>query len=149
MCNDSRLAELRLDNNLQQKDVAKALKIKEDTYSKWERKINDIPIAKINEIANFYKVNLNYLLELSNKITETERTSINLNIMCERLLALRKEKNLTQEKLSNDLGFPQRTYSHYENGSSIPTTYKLYYIAQYFDVSFDFLVGRSDVKEIK
>ena len=53
MCNDSRLAELRLDNNLQQKDVAKALKIKEDTYSKWERKINDIPIAKINEIANF------------------------------------------------------------------------------------------------
>ena len=51
--------------------------------------------------------------------------------------------------LSKKLGFPQTTYSQYESGKRKPTTMKLLVVAQYYNVSFDYLVGRSQNKDIK
>lgn len=146
---ESRISDLRLDNDFKQLDVAKKLDVKHDTYSKWERGINDIPIQKSNEIANLYNVSLDYLLGLSDYSVIPERKEINLNVLCERLLSLRKSKQLSQEVLAEQIGFHQRTYSHYEDGSRLLTTYKIYHIAIYYDVSVDYLVGRSDEKKIK
>lgn len=142
------MAILRHENNLKQKDIAKVLNVKENTYSKWEKGSNDIPLEKINQLANFYNVNLDYLLGLSNKIEQSQNLKIDYKLICERLLSLRKENHLTQNKLSDKIGFYQTTYSSFETGVRIPTTYKLLYIVNFYNVSFDYIVGRSDNKDL-
>ena len=101
----NRMTMLRHNNNLKQKDIAKILNIKENTYSKWEKCSNDIPLEKVNILANYYDVNLDYLLGISNKIEHNEKLRINYKKICERLLELKKENHLTQIKLSDKIGF--------------------------------------------
>lgn len=145
---ETRFADLRLDNDLKQKDVAKILNVLENNYSKWERGITDIPLDKSNELANYYNCSLDYLFGLSEYNTKKVRKEINLKLLCERLYKLRKDHNLSQEQLSSVIGFHQRTYSHYEDGSRVPTSFKVYYIALYYKVSLDYLVGKSDDKSV-
>ena len=145
---ENRLEELRLDNDLKQKDIANELNISGKNYSDWERGVTDIPLEKSNELANYYDCSLNYLFGLSNIKTINERKNINLELLSQRLLDTRKERNLTQSELSKDVGYHQRTYAHYENGSRIPTSFKVFYIALYYNISLDYLVGKSDIKEI-
>lgn len=144
----NRMAELRHKNNLLQKDIAKMLNVKENTYSKWEKCSNDIPLEKVNILANFYNVNLDYLLGISKKIEQSEKLKIDYKKICERLLELRKENHLTQNKLSDKIGFFQTTYSSFETGSRTPTTYKLLYIVNFYNASMDYVVGRTDTKRI-
>lgn len=122
------------------------IKKKEDTYSKWERGINDFSVEFANELANLYNVSLDYLFGLCNNSEKCINRKINNSLIKERLILLRKEKKLTQIELSQILGYHQRTYAHYETGDVLPTIYKLYYIALYYDVSLDYLSGRSNRK---
>lgn len=146
----TRYEELRLDLELKQGDIANILNVKRNTYSKWENCINDMPLDKSNDLANHYQTSLDYLLGLSHiRNFIPENNKIDYKILSERLLKLRKDSKLTQEELSNKLGFLQRTYAYYESGERIPTTLKLLVIAQYYGVSSDYLVGRSNIKEIK
>lgn len=144
----NRMAELRHKNNLLQKDIAKMLNVKENTYSKWEKCSNDIPLEKVNILANFYNVNLDYLLGISKKIEPSEKLKIDYKKICERLLELRKENHLTQGRLSDKIGFFQTTYSSFETGARTPTTYKLLYIVNFYNASIDYVVGRTDTKKI-
>lgn len=146
---ETRFAELRLDKSLKQKDLAKVLNVSEDRYSKYERGINDLTLEMSNKIANFYDVSLDYLFGISNKNTKVENTNIDLNIFKKRLLQLRKDNDLSQNEIGQKIGFPQTTYSGYETGTSIPTSFKTYYIAMYCNVSIDYLLGRTNVKEIQ
>ena len=145
---DTRISELRLDKDLKQREVASKLDVLENKYSKWERGVTDILLFKSNELANLYDCSLDYLFGLSNKNIKTDSNEINLELMCQRILTLRKEKNLTQAQVSKYIGFNQRTYAHYENGSRIPTIFKVYYIAVFYNISLDYIVGRSNKKEI-
>ena len=62
----------------------------------------------------------------------------------ERLKELRKMKGLTQRELADILGINEVSYQRYEYGLSYPTFKKLIIIADYFMVSIDYLVGRSN-----
>ena len=146
----TRYEELRLDSEKKQGEIAEFLSVKRNTYSKWENCINDMPLEKSNELANYYVTSLDYLLGLSHKRNHiTERNTIDFKILAKRLYELRKEVEITQEELSEKLGFPQHTYAHYECGDRFPTTLKLLVVATYYNVSVDYLTGRSDDKEIK
>ena len=64
--------------------------------------------------------------------------------MYERIRALREDKNLTQQEMGQILMCSQRIYSNYERGDiDIPTT-TLIKIADFHNVSVDFLLGRTD-----
>ncbi len=64
-----------------------------------------------------------------------------------RLKELRKERKITQQDLADTFSVRVRTYQGYEYGESYPEVSKLIAIADFFDVSLDYLVGRSDVRE--
>ena len=66
--------------------------------------------------------------------------------LCQRLLQLRHENNLTQAELSSLSAIPQPVLSLYENqGSSrSPTLYALVRLANSLNVSTDYLLGRTD-----
>ena len=144
-----RYEELRLDMEKKQGDIAEILSVKRNTYSKWENLINDMPLEKCNELANYYKTTLDYVLGLSNvrKYIDTPLL-IDWKLVSERLTELRHSKNLTETELSSRIGFAQTTYSHYEIGKRRPTTMKLLSIAQYYNVSVDYIVGRKNKKSI-
>ena len=145
----NQMLKLRVNRNLRQKDIAKILDVKENTYAKWERNTNDLSLEKLNEIANYYQVNLDYLVGLSQKIHTSSYQSIDYNKLKQRLKLLRKKKRLSQEKLSKKIGFAQTTYSSFETGTRIPTAFKLFHIAQFYHVSYDYLVGRKEDPEIE
>jgi transcriptional regulator with XRE-family HTH domain len=60
---------------------------------------------------------------------------------------LRHEKGVNQVDLAKHLGLKQQTISSYENGNSKPDIETLEKMAKFFDVSIDYLVGRSDVRD--
>lgn len=66
----------------------------------------------------------------------------------ERLKELRKERGLYQKDIANYLGVDRTTYVKYETGASEPDTVTLSKLADFFNVSLDYLVGRDDVEEI-
>jgi len=65
----------------------------------------------------------------------------------ERLKKLRKEKKLTQEELANMLNVGVSTISMYETGKSTPNDEIKKKLADIFDVSIDYLIGRSDIRK--
>lgn len=65
-----------------------------------------------------------------------------------RIKELRKAKNITQIKLAMDLNTTQNTISRYETGEREPGIAELIRIADYFRVSVDYLIGRTDCPDM-
>ena len=61
-----------------------------------------------------------------------------------RLKELRKKKKVTQLKLAMDLNMNQNTISRYENGEREAGYRELILLVDYFNVSLDYLLGRSE-----
>ena len=66
-------------------------------------------------------------------------------IFAARLLALRKEKGIAQQVLAEHLGVSFHQVSKMETGQRGASLEVACALADYFDVSLDYLVGRSDV----
>ena len=62
----------------------------------------------------------------------------------QRLKELRTKRNISQVKLAMDLGTTQNSISRYENGEREADYKTLVAIADYFGVSVDYLLGRTD-----
>lgn len=62
----------------------------------------------------------------------------------ERLISLRKNSNLTQKQVYEAVGMSALGYQRYEYGKREPAYKNLIALADYFNVSLDYLVGRSD-----
>lgn len=62
----------------------------------------------------------------------------------ERLKLLRKERKLKQREMAAELGLALNSYQCYEYATRTPDFRGLIAIADFFDVSLDYLVGRSD-----
>ena len=66
-----------------------------------------------------------------------------MNNLSTRLKELRKLNNVTQKQLAEFIGASERGVQNYEQGSRKPAYDMLIAIADYFDVSIDYLVGRT------
>lgn len=66
----------------------------------------------------------------------------------QRIQNLRTDADLSQKQLSEILHISQRSYSHYETGSRNIPVEMLIRLANYYDISVDYLVGRTDKKEM-
>lgn len=66
----------------------------------------------------------------------------------ERLRKLRVKSGFSQQALSSELGISKAAMCYYENGQRVPDIDVLVRIADYFNVSADYLIGRSDVASI-
>lgn len=64
-------------------------------------------------------------------------------ILKERLKELRKSKNLTQKQIAEYLKISERAYQHYEHSTREPNLETLVKLADYFQVSIDYLLGRT------
>ena len=62
----------------------------------------------------------------------------------ERLRGLRKERGLKQKEMAEICGLKIRSYQQYEYAENYPTVPGLVFLADYFNVSLDYLMGRKD-----
>ena len=60
-----KLRDLREDNDYTQKEIAELLHIKQNTYSQYENGQRQIPLEGLIRLARFYKVSVDYILELT------------------------------------------------------------------------------------
>lgn len=64
----------------------------------------------------------------------------------ERLKNLRKEASLTQQQLANIVGTTQQNIGFWETGRQHPKNPSLVKLANYFNVTTDYLLGKTDIK---
>ncbi|WP_166695562.1 helix-turn-helix domain-containing protein [Bacillus cereus] len=65
-----------------------------------------------------------------------------------RLHTLRKERKLRQEDMAKQLGIARTTYAMYEQGNREPDYNTLIKLATFFEVSIDYLLGTTEIKQI-
>ncbi len=68
--------------------------------------------------------------------------SINMKEFAERLLELRTEQNLSQAKLAKAIGVSFSVICYWETNKSEPTAPNLIKLADFFNTSVDYLLGR-------
>ncbi len=59
-----------------------------------------------------------------------------------RIRNLREDKDMRQSDLAKETGIDQRTISNYETGKTVPDAYALVKLADFFNVSVDYLLCR-------
>ena len=62
-----------------------------------------------------------------------------------RIKELREDRELRQIDIANATGIDQRTLSNYETGKTNPDSYAIIKLANFFEVSSDYLLGLSDI----
>ena len=142
-----RIDDLRTDNDLKIREIADILKISIDNYFDYANGRSNFPLEKLNLLANYFKVNFDYITGLSD-IKKAYPENIDLNTLKQRIKQIRKENKLSQEKAANIIGDKQSTYWNYESGNSIIPISKLYLLAKYYNVSIDYFVGKTSNKTI-
>lgn len=65
----------------------------------------------------------------------------------ERLLKLINEKNITKSKLLSDLSLNKNSILNWQERGTVPSADVMDSIADYFNVSIDYLLGKTDIKE--
>ena len=63
------------------------------------------------------------------------------------LRLLREEKGISQQKLAEAIGSTQQAIHRYENGDYEPDIQTISSLADFFDTSIDYLVGRTDIRK--
>ena len=66
----------------------------------------------------------------------------------DRIKSLREDCDLTQQNLADYLMIARSTYKNYENGDRSVPIEILIKIADFYDISIDYLVGRTNKKKI-
>lgn len=64
-----------------------------------------------------------------------------------RIREIREDKSLTQSDIAKILNTPQQQYSKYELGIQIIPLEKINILANYYNTSIDYLVGRTDIRK--
>lgn len=143
--NDNRLEDLKEELNLKSKDIAKLLNVNESTYSEWENNRIPIPTKRIIELSDFYKVNIDYIIKLTNTRLNIEKeTIIDLKKIGERLLNIRKELNYNLRDLGKKINCSFSALASYERGEKLITFEKLINIAIISNHSIDWILGRTN-----
>lgn len=65
-----------------------------------------------------------------------------------RIRDLREDADLTQKQVGEAINVPQRTYAYYETGERMVPPNVLCALADFYGVSVDYILGRTDRREV-
>ena len=137
------LKNIRNELELTQEDIANILNVKRGTYASWECGSDTIPTMQLYKLAEYYQVNIDYLVDLDKKHKVFCNKELNKEAIGNNLLRLRKKLNMAQLPFSESLNINQSTYWAYENGKTLITTTTLITLAKNYNVSIDKILNRS------
>ena len=138
-----RIKELREKENVSQRQLAEALGVTRSSINQFEQQYDIIPIKRLNQIANFFHVSIDYLFGLTEtKQYKNNRFEIDFELSSKRLKEWRKSKKLTQQKLGEKLNASSFVIIHHENQRTILNTPFLYELCTKYHISADYLLGK-------
>ena len=142
---DNRLEGLREEKDLKSMEVASYLKVANSSYSEWEHNKSRIPTRRLLQLANFYNVNIDYMLNLSkNKINTKYSNKFNLKIIGERLRKIRFDSGYTLRQLGTKLNTAFSSLSNYENGKTLVQSDILIEMCKLSNSAVDYVLGLTD-----
>lgn len=137
----NRIKTLRNQSGLTQIEFAKKFGIAQSTLSTWERGRYEPDFDTLLKLSDYFGVSVDYLLGRSDMDTKKEKpTEVNTVIK-----SLRTEKHISQRELAAAVNLTQQAVAKWEKGISEPDSDTLLKLADYFGVSVDYLLGRSDM----
>lgn len=146
----TRLEELRDENNLNKKEFAIILKVSDSIYSRWENENDSVPTRRLYQIANYYKVNIDYILKLTNKRNNIKSNdTIDLELVSNRLRQIREDFNETLRTFARRFNTTSSTWSAYETGKVLILGSFLIELCKISNCSADWILGRTNDKYIK
>ena len=141
-----RLKKIRENLEINQKDIAKKLKISNAYYCCLENGKRIIPLKHLNNFCDIYSVSADYVLGLSEyNFYPSKKCKLDKKLIGKRIKQVRELNNYTQQKLADFFNTTQSTISFYEKGETIILTVFLYAMCEKFNVSMDYMLGRSNV----
>ena len=146
---NKRLKEIRTYFGYSQQNIAGKLGIKQSVYAAWELNIRLIPLKHLNTISNIYNLNIDYILGLTENKRRVIIKNYDVNIISQRLKEIRYEYGLKVSEFADIINVSQAAIYSYENKRRLIQTYVCYDIARNFDVSVDWLLGKSSIKNLE
>ncbi|SEA18235.1 helix-turn-helix domain-containing protein [Selenomonas ruminantium] len=81
---------------------------------------------------------------MTGKEPKVAAQSLKINgTFAKQLKALREDKGLSQSVMARELNIPPATYANWEQGRALPSLGQIPFLAEFFNVSADYLLGIS------
>lgn len=145
-----RMKDIRTYFDNTQNELADYLKVSRSTYAGWENGIDAIPLLKLNDFCNYYGISLDYICGLSDtKKYEIINDKVDKETLGNNLKYIRNKNNDSQSKISEIIKVDQSNYSKYELGKILIHTYTLIDFAKHYNISIDYLCGKTKDSIIK
>lgn len=143
------IASLRTNHKLTQLELAKLLDVSLSTYKLYEADIQPMKLEEINTLSNYFHVSLNYLMSLSDKPKSYNfQKEIDYSYLKFSFIFWRKRNRINQKTMAKEFGISYTTLSSYEKEpEKAPITF-IYRFAKKFNVSIDYICGKSLKKEV-
>ena len=146
--NNNKLEELREINDLTCRDVANILDVSDSVYSRWEKGKDIIPTKRLYQLANYYQVNIDYIIGLTNtKIKIISNDKIDMNLISNRIREIRNDYNESLRQFVLRLYTSNSTWSAYETGKALILCAFLIQVCKFGNYSADWILGRTDKKK--
>lgn len=156
MVNREKLAkiiiELRKKKGYSQRKLAMISGVSNSTISRIESATSDADPETLKKLAPYLEIPYETLMQAAGYIdidslsTNTISNIETTTTFSDRLKKLRTEKGILQKELAEYLNVSRVTITQYENGSRSPDDETKKKIAKYFNVSLDYLMGASDIR---
>ena len=135
-----RLAELMLEKNINAPQLAKELDISRSNINRFLKDERTPNFACFIKLLYFFNCSADYLLGLTD--IHTEEPLHPIPPFGERLRAILKERNISQAQLIEDLQISSAIPYKWLNGIYSPSITSLIRLAEYFECTVDYLIGR-------
>lgn len=120
------------------KKVSEETGISAGLLSEWKNGNRNPSLKTLEKIALYLDCSVDYLVGRKDK-------SVDLS----NFFTLAKELKLSMKKISEETGIPATVLSDWKRRNSNPTAYNLIILADYLDCSVDYLIGRTDIPNMK
>lgn len=134
-----RLQDLLVENDLSRLQLSKKIGISFETLNGYFNKDFYPELSVAIKIANYFGCSIHYLMGLTDDYNGKE---VNELSFIDTLKKLMKENNLSIEKFSKAMNMSEANFYRWQSGKTQPAMNSLIAIAQFFDVTIDYLIGK-------
>lgn len=142
----NRLKQIRSHTDYTQREIAKHLGVSERAYQHYEAGTREPSISQLIALADYFNVSLDYLC---GRTEDVEKRGYHVYPQFPGILKqLRIDKGLDIWDFADILEISARNYAGYEIGETMPDLPVIVAFADFFDVSIDYMIGRTNNPEL-
>ena len=147
---ENNIKDCREELEMNQQEFGFIFNVSRKTVSGWENAYNSIPLKKLVKLCNLYNYSMDFVVGFLRRNKKYNRKiKTNRKFIGTRLKEIRTNLNLSQIQFTKKCGISQTTYCHYGTGLNLINTMNAYAICKTYNISMDYLIGRTNKKYIK